>query len=717
MTTLDDAFLDLEICENDDDEDEDDFYNIIMDLSNPLKNRIKALENYYHEQDNGDNTIEIINTLSGMYQMSGSGTIEQFFINICTNCNISSFLKLEVVKSLLEYEDIEEGSDSDEDEITRESRELSDTRIRDNNSNRKIISYRCLNTICKELSDLPTPCRVEAICRLMNSGEFKSEANDYFCKFICDKDINCDYRYKVILSLENKSCDNMKEELSELFNDKEFVKMFYNKLQNVIEKLFPDVKYDINNLHLWEEIIYRLVYEDIKDIYRETFPDKCCIYDLFIRSAHLAFLFNTCIDEIYYRNLSGQYLLQKCKINDTTRFKVENQLQNFTMDKHLEYNRRADSADILLQLGSHSMKIFAKEIIEELGKKNGVVRTVFENAQNVHIQEVEESVSEALEFLSCIPVYQVEGKEIDFNYIHRLILDHLKTEKQKLLKPSNGKYLCKHCLTKYNSDRIIIEPEDDDELFCSFNCIRFYHRDEKIKIALNRILMDRALYSKYSSTLNNILVKVYTYIVTYDDPEIKKQMFQRMLEELEEMSGTCSSGYATRLINIISGFGKFNIRISWEDQIMANFNGRLNAMARDITSPNNKMFRVNKLYDIIELWLRYEENTEILHRIEEQLNPTNKIENHPKMKNIIQQFLVENKEIKINRCIEDFSEMVLNEIMIPSSNFVERKNFWLFFRSYISIIREELYQEFKDYVTDTDFDLYFRKSIMKYEND
>ena len=87
------------------------------------------------------------------------------------------------------------------------------------------------------------------------------------------------------------------------------------------------------------------------------------------------------------------------------------------------------------------------------------------------------------------------------------------------------------------------------------------------------------------------------------------------------------------------------------------------------------------------------------------------------MKNIIQQFLVENKEIKINRCIEDFSEMVLNEIMIPSSNFVERKNFWLFFRSYISIIREELYQEFKDYVTDTDFDLYFRKSIMKYEND
>ena len=53
--------------------------------------------------------------------------------------------------------------------------------------------------------------------------------------------------------------------------------------------------------------------------------------------------------------------------------------------------------------------------------------------------------------------------------------------------------------------------------------------------------------------------------------ENEEEMRKRMLEELEEMSATCSTGFASRLINVISGFGEFNIRISWEDQIIANF--------------------------------------------------------------------------------------------------------------------------------------------------
>ena len=37
-------------------------------------------------------------------------------------------------------------------------------------------------------------------------------------------------------------------------------------------------------------------------------------------------------------------------------------------------------------------------------------------------------------------------------------------------------------------------------------------------------------------------------------------------------------------------------------------------------------------------------------------------------------------------------------------------------RALIRIIREELYEEFKDHITDTDFDLYFRSAISKYES-
>jgi hypothetical protein len=59
-------------------------------------------------------------------------------------------------------------------------------------------------------------------------------------------------------------------------------------------------------------------------------------------------------------------------------------------------------------------------------------------------------------------------------------------------------------------------------------------------------------------------------------------MKNRLLEELIEMSGTCSSGFASRLVNVISGFGDFNITISWKDQIIANFSGRLNARINNI---------------------------------------------------------------------------------------------------------------------------------------
>jgi hypothetical protein len=59
-------------------------------------------------------------------------------------------------------------------------------------------------------------------------------------------------------------------------------------------------------------------------------------------------------------------------------------------------------------------------------------------------------------------------------------------------------------------------------------------------------------------------------------------MRKRLLEELVEMSGTCSSGYSTRLINSITGFGQLSLRISWKDQIVANLMGRLNCLVRNI---------------------------------------------------------------------------------------------------------------------------------------
>jgi hypothetical protein len=123
----------------------------------------------------------------------------------------------------------------------------------------------------------------------------------------------------------------------------------------------------------------------------------------------------------------------------------------------------------------------------------------------------------------------------------------------------------------------------------------------------------------------------------------------RLFQELEEMAGTCSSGYLSRLVNSITGFGDFSLRISWRDQIIANLGGRLNARAR-------------KIDDL------------------------------------------------------DFADLVICEMAIQSHDYQSRKHFLRFFRQNLLSIREEMYQEFKDYIPDTDFDLHFRAAVSQYES-
>ena len=193
-----------------------------------------------------------------------------------------------------------------------------------------------------------------------------------------------------------------------------------------------------------------------------------------------------------------------------------------------------------------------------------------------------------------------------------------------------------------------------------------------------------------------------------EDDSIKIQLYTRMLQELEDMSGTCSSGFAARIVNIISGYDNFNIRMSFNDQIIANFTGRLNAAARKITLEDS-IFRTTKLEDVVELWLLSEDRNDLRSDIE------SKLENRLKIRDIVTFFLSESREEKIEECVSHFKEAVLNEMSVKSSKHSERRNFSLFFRSHVSFIREELAEEFKEFVTETDFDLSFRKAIMFYE--
>ena len=272
-------------------------------------------------------------------------------------------------------------------------------------------------------------------------------------------------------------------------------------------------------------------------------------------------------------------------------------LHSIINDKENSIDLRMDAVDTLLQYGDADQKQFAQTKIREFGYGNIIQSSVYQHSQNVHHKSIDKSV------LS--------------------ILEKLKNHNAKVIKRPTFENIVKKI---------------------SSNLKKYSVKDrESIRISLNRIVMDRCLYGKLNMTLQNILVEVWIYIQKH---KYKNELYKRLLEELIEMSGKCSSGYTARLVNTLSGFGDFSVQISFEDQIGANVMARLNKRVMDIKDEKMRITVINEM----------------------------------------------------------------------TETDIEKKKFFLkFFRENISYIREELYTKFKDDMTSTDFDLYMKKAIMKYE--
>ena len=696
--------------------DYDDLHSIVMNLSNSLSERLTSMTACY-EQDQG-RAVESLSTLTSMYQMSGIKNLEIFLHQMCEVIDLPSFFRLEAAKALLEYEELEDEIESGDEEDECIIKLEENKRIISRNQRRQQVGASGLKSVCLTMGVMPTPCRVEAICLLMKHEEHKDTANGCFKELVNDSEIDCDFRYKTILDLEHHGAQSMRERIENEFSDKDFVGDTYKRFRSLIQKEFPKFKPVVSSLPFFQLLLKHISYTQLLSLFHEHFPDCQHKYEYFIYEAQLSFL-TTNSNRTSYRVLAGQYLLQKFSLSTSVREIVQNTLLQFATDTDLDYNLRADATDVLMQLGDDVTKTLSRQIIMELGRLDGEVVTVFDNAQNVHTEEVEASVAEVLEFFAGLPTLKINETPIEFSYVKSKVDDMLKKKRKmrmkETVKPGVHINICQYC------ENGIGKEYKDDEECCSEICQKQLLTEEMIKLALNRIEMDRALYSKYNSTLVNILLKVWTYMAGH---ESKEEMHKRLLQELEEMSGTCSSGFASRLINVISGFGEFNIRISWGDQIKANLSGRLNAAARNIANDDSLFRKDPYLTEMVELCLNEDHDLygekSIKSRLlagmkEKQATKSVGPAQHIKMKEVVSVFLTEDRSEKVEDCIDHFLERVLEEMVVISSQSSQRRYFSLFFRSHVAAIREEMYSEFKEYIDDTTFDLYMRKAMMHYE--
>ncbi|MDC0231525.1 hypothetical protein OAK19_06120 [Aureispira] len=419
----------------------------------------------------------------------------------------------------------------------------------------------------------------------------KTKLIESFIKKICRKSV-ISFHYKLELA---KNFENYKilDEIIQL----SFSEVAIPCMIEAIYVLMKSKKYITNSKKYFCKVINN---QDIEVHYRyktilsiESRLDKSKDY---IKDIMLSFI-RYPDNSIRYKILAGQYLLQKYDLEDLFE-EIQKYLVSFMTDNELDYNIRADVADVLLHMGDESAKSLARDIIILLGRRLGNVRTVFENNENVHHHSIEKSALKILEFLNNTPIPK-DIKELQFPAIKKLILD--------------------------------VTSEKDLEL---------------VEVSLNRIDIDRAIYGNFGNTLAGILQILWKYIQSH---KYKDELIKRLIEELVDMSGKCSTGYAYRLLNVLSGFDDFSIRISWEDQIAGNLMGRLNAFIKNIKD------------------VKYKENIIV--------------------------------------------EMHLNK----DGEITNRSNFRKLFREKLPQIKEEMYEEFKDYMDDSEFDLYLRRAVSKYE--
>ena len=473
----------------------------ILDFSIENDERMLEFEKYCKENDE-NTSFELINRLNGIYQFSGMKILQDFLYNLCFNPNIISILKFKTSQGLLLFDEFEEEIEKDDDEDTIKFKKESNLEILSRNNKRKDISYEALNNVClTSIDDLPTPCRIDAILNLMDSGDmYKIQSDIYFRKIINDMKIDCDYRYKTILLVETKQKLNSK---------------------------------------------------------------------YYIKNSCLDFLSNT-KNFTMYRILSAQYLLKHIELNEDEKIKIQEIILSLSQDNQLDYDLRADAADLLLNLGTDKYKILGREIIQMLGRIEGNVKTIYDNKQNVHTEEIEKSVLNIIEILSSYPTLKINENEIDFVYVKTQIDTILKDQKLKTI--NNDKLLpehinfyddyfsskinCKNCDNYigciYISNIKCLNCEEDNKeckirstslKYCSIDCEKQFNIHNKIYLSINRIEIDRSTY--LGNTLSRILVKIWSYIYVN---EFKEELNIRLLQELEEMSGTCSSGFVGRLI-------------------------------------------------------------------------------------------------------------------------------------------------------------------------
>ena len=136
---------------------------------------------------------------------------------------------------------------------------------------------------------------------------------------------------------------------------------------------------------------------------------------------------------------------------------------------------------------------------------------------------------------------------------------------------------------------------------------RKYNRNINISKSLDRILIDTAQFSANNMRLRDVLNHVWSRIQKH--PE-RDELYKRLGQELEDSAGVCSTGYLTRLVNVLATYDNdVVIAFSYADEIYASLRTRILALAeKEPPSVMDGLCLTDDPADAIEFINRIREN-------------------------------------------------------------------------------------------------------------
>jgi hypothetical protein len=243
---------------------------------------------------------------------------------------------------------------------------------------------------------------------------------------------------------------------------------------------------------------------------------------------------------------------------------------------------RSNAIDILMRSNNKKYIEASKELLEQLKREERVFTT------NTDINEIRKAISDLKKHIEEDDDNNVELQEILYEQIRELETRQrniINNQQRKNTVYNDTQNVHNNMINesviniskKIQSNPSIMSRLINIEVELQENYKEYDVNKEKILSSLKRINNDSAVF-KDGVTINEIFNKITNYI---SNSPYKKELLQRLAEELVDMNGLCSTGHLSRLINVIQGFPdtpeELKIKINPKDEIYASIQSYLNS--------------------------------------------------------------------------------------------------------------------------------------------